>query len=586
KRPPEVTTCTFNPYPITEGHTATLACSLTAANPRESIKWSWVKSDQPDNVFETGSTYSIPNIKRGQAGRYECRATNSIGTSEPVTIEIDVQYKPEVTSTTSNPYPITEGHTATLACSLTAANPRESINWSWVKSDEPDNVLKTGSTYSIPNIKRGQSGRYECRATNSIGTSEPVTIEIDVQYKPEVCSTCTTQGSYKIIEGQTATFICKLIAANPNTGVTWRWFKADLPSNILHSGPTFTLPNIQREQSGTYWCTASNIIGISYPVTIHVAVQDIPAITIQGYLEVVCGETACIKAEIQQEHSWSTTWYRVTGGTLKQIDSDTNKYAKTTNRKLVIQRVSKDDQGEYQAIITGNPFGQYLKVSSEVFTLKILGERPILQKLEASLQREGISFHYEYEVLQGSPKANCITWTRNGETLIIDHDKYIGGDIKNNSLTIKFPTMQDIGKYTCTISNAVGAVSKSLIIDEDLLIGRWASNLKLANVGKWNNLVGSPPTSDLESIKKALNNSDPPQEVTEKLMENSTERNWPTGLHTRQKREENSELFERFKTRKIKGKQAVVILFFENKHMPEDLIKKPGIVITFCGGVK
>ena len=81
-----------------------------------------------------------------------------------------------------NPYTVTEGQTATLVCTVISANPSTFITWRWFKSDTPNTFLHTGSTYTIHNIQRGRSGSYNCTASNTVGTSEPATIEVDVQY--------------------------------------------------------------------------------------------------------------------------------------------------------------------------------------------------------------------------------------------------------------------------------------------------------------------------------------------------------------------------------------------------------------------
>ena len=78
---------------------------------------------------------------------------------------------------------------------------------------------------------------------------------------------------YIVKEGQTATFFCRMIDANPNTGITWRWIKTDSPNTVLHNGPNYTIPNIQRGRSGTYNCKARNAVGSSEVVTIDVDVK-------------------------------------------------------------------------------------------------------------------------------------------------------------------------------------------------------------------------------------------------------------------------------------------------------------------------
>ncbi|XP_061194992.1 B-cell receptor CD22-like [Saccostrea echinata] len=269
---PEVNLTTIlSPYRIVEGQTATMTCTLTAANPNSDIRWSWIKTDSPSNVLHTRSTYTIPNIQRERSGTYSCRADNSIGVSSPATIQVDVQYRPEVNTTILSPYRIEESQTATITCSVTAANPNTDIRWSWIKTDSPSDVLHTVSTYIIPNIQRERSGTYSCRAVNSIGVSSPASIQVDVQYRPEVNTTILRP--YRIVEGQTATMTCTLTAANPNTDIRWSWIKTDSPSNVLHTGSTYTIPNIQRERSGTYSCIAVNSIGVSSPASIQVDIQ-------------------------------------------------------------------------------------------------------------------------------------------------------------------------------------------------------------------------------------------------------------------------------------------------------------------------
>ena len=93
--------------------------------------------------------------------------------------------KPEVRSNTTNPYKVIEEHTATFVCILTAANPNTGIMWKWIKTDSPNTALYSGpsSNYTISNVQRDKRGSYSCTATNSVGTSEAVTIDVDVQCK-------------------------------------------------------------------------------------------------------------------------------------------------------------------------------------------------------------------------------------------------------------------------------------------------------------------------------------------------------------------------------------------------------------------
>ena len=82
-----------------------------------------------------------------------------------------------------------------------------------------------------------------------------------------------TSSLYRVIEGETATLICTMTDANPQTDITWRWFKANSPNIVLHNGSTYLIPGMQRGNSGTYNCTASNVVGMSEAATVNVNVQ-------------------------------------------------------------------------------------------------------------------------------------------------------------------------------------------------------------------------------------------------------------------------------------------------------------------------
>ena len=85
--------------------------------------------------------------------------------------------------------------------------------------------------------------------------------------------TSSQLSPYRVREGETATLVCALIDANPNTSITWRWIKTDSPNSVLYNDHSYTISNIQRGRSGSYNCTASNTVGTSEADTIYVDVQ-------------------------------------------------------------------------------------------------------------------------------------------------------------------------------------------------------------------------------------------------------------------------------------------------------------------------
>lgn len=87
-----------------------------------------------------------------------------------------------------------------------------------------------------------------------------------------------------------------------------------------------------------------------------------------------------------------------------------------------------------------------------------------MNDLRVTTGDEGITIHYSYKVLEQSPEVKHINWFKKGEPLDRKSEKYIGGSLNDNYFTITSPTDDDRGKYSCTITNAVGSVSKAVTL--------------------------------------------------------------------------------------------------------------------------
>lgn len=96
------------------------------------------------------------------------------------------------------------------------------------------------------------------------------------------------------------------------------------------------------------------------------------AIYILGDSDVLCGETACLEAEItlEQDVYLPISWDRVEGLSRKQLDIASDKYRWSNSRQLLIHSVCKDDEAGYQAVISRN---QDVKIFSNEIYLRALG---------------------------------------------------------------------------------------------------------------------------------------------------------------------------------------------------------------------
>lgn len=82
-----------------------------------------------------------------------------------------------------------------------------------------------------------------------------------------------TPSPYRVHEGETATLECRVTDANPNTSITWKWFHEKRRDVILSTKNMFEIPDIRRNKSGSYKCTAKNTEGWSPEAAVDVDIQ-------------------------------------------------------------------------------------------------------------------------------------------------------------------------------------------------------------------------------------------------------------------------------------------------------------------------
>ncbi|XP_046546386.1 sialoadhesin-like [Haliotis rubra] len=273
------------PDPSTSSYTVTehqalpsITCSALC---RPGCSYRWLHNG---TVFSSGAVLQ-GQADRSKTGSYRCQPSNTHGSSDSVTVSVDVQYPAEVIletqgSATCRPHRVYVGQqNVQLTCRVTAANPAVT-SYTWTHNSS---VIQSasGGVFTISSVSRTSGGSYTCQGRNSLGgsTSSPVTLE--VQYGPSVSVAASTQT---VTEGQTLTATCS-VDSKPAAAVTWT--RKDGGNFTPQTGSTLTISNIQRSQAGTYVCTATNTLSpcggtsvvrsdsvevtvdVQYPVTIN-----------------------------------------------------------------------------------------------------------------------------------------------------------------------------------------------------------------------------------------------------------------------------------------------------------------------------
>jgi E3 ubiquitin-protein ligase NRDP1 len=130
-----------------------------------------------------------------------------------------------------------------------------------------------------------------------------------------------------------------------------------------------------------------------------------------------------------------------------------------------------------------------------------------------------------------------------------------------------------------------GGLSNSDETEKAIQTVRWLSTLKPARVRRWGGMISTPDAILQAIIRRALNDSGCPIHLLNELMVNAHERRWPSGLSTLETRQLNRRRYEQYVTKRVPGKQAIVIMALENEHMEESMIVSPGLVMIFAHGV-
>lgn len=79
----------------------------------------------------------------------------------------------------------------------------------------------------------------------------------------------------------------------------------------------------------------------------------------------LCGDLAVFEANVTPS-CWPLTWQKSRGHVTERIDLSKTKYKGSTDRKLVITSVSKEDEWRYQAVLSQNSNGTEQTLSNEI----------------------------------------------------------------------------------------------------------------------------------------------------------------------------------------------------------------------------
>ncbi|XP_061169583.1 hemicentin-1-like [Saccostrea echinata] len=481
-------------YSAVIGSNQQIVCFVNANPTASSIEWTFRSSTSGSTITITSSTpgYSIVTpstsqstltvqaVDNGDEGTYSCRATNQVGLGSDSAF-LDVTGNLPTVNIQQNTYTSISGQDVSISC-VVSANPSATISWIFIATNNAQTQIttstadysvttsSTGSSLVVRATNSGDSGTYRCTATNSIGTaSDSATLTVSGS-RPVVD---ITQTSYTAITGSNVVIPCTVSASPAATSVQWK-FTSGSGSEVTISAssskytlsnslnfPQLTILSVSSTDSGTYQCSATNIVGTASDTASLSVTGSRPVVSISSSnYNVVIGNSVTIPCTITASPSaTSISWFFTSNSNNRiQITTSSVKYTVSTGGSyynLTVNSAASSDAGVYECRATN-----VIDTSTDSARLTVSGSIPVV-----SLPTTNYQITYGQNVtlrcsISATPNISSVQWERlvNGvyQSIPTPSSKYYGSSITDYDLTIVNLVFNDTGVYRCTATNQVG----------------------------------------------------------------------------------------------------------------------------------
>ncbi|XP_015995919.2 neurofascin isoform X9 [Rousettus aegyptiacus] len=404
-------------------------------------------------------------------GEYQCFARNRFGTALSNRIRLQVSKSPLWPKENLDPVVVQEGAPLTLQCNPPPGLPSPVIFW-MSSSMEPITQDKrvsqghNGDLYFSNVMAQDMQTDYSCNArfhfTHTIQQKNPFTLKVltirgVAERTPSFMYPQGTASSQMVLRGMDLLLEC-IASGVPTPDIAWYKKGGDLPSDkakFENFNKALRITNISEEDSGEYFCLASNKMG-SIRHTISVRVKAAPYwLDEPQNLILAPGEDGRLVCRANGNPKPTVQWM-VNGEPLQSAPPNPNR--EVAGDTIIFRDTQVSSRAVYQCN-TSNEHG-YLLANAFVSVLDVPPRmlspwNQLIRVILYNRTRLDCPFF-------GSP-IPTLRWFKNGQGSNLDGGNY--HVYENGSLEIKMIRKEDQGIYTCVATNILGKAENQVRLE-------------------------------------------------------------------------------------------------------------------------
>lgn len=483
-------TVSASPSSAEKGSRVEMVCQVDAKPAVYSVHWK-----KGNRFVATSFNHSLDKVSLDDDGTYVCSADNGLGQLGESQLQLDVLYEPIVTVETRRE--VEMGSSVAVPCNVSAKPSPAVIEW---LKEGDDEFRVNGPVLRLNRVVATDTGRYTCRAVNTIGgieRSSNGTFQLLVRHEPGTAH--ITPEEPIAVDEASITLTC---GANPPgwPAPQYRWWRAGAEATILAVSPEFTIPVARQNNEGTYYCQPSNVLGTGGSSSVKLRVFQAPRFISQlaPTKQMREGDSGLnVTCSAQGKPKPSITWLK-DGVEIVPTSSNSYKLATeesensnaifTVRSTLIFDGAERPSMTQLTAADRGVytcAFENQVRRIESSLTLKV-EHAPIVLDAQPKVAFPSGSDAYVVCQMQAYPRPEFQWWF--GDEAIQSLDKYeVNVTISNNDVYQSFLRIADIneadyGEYTCKSWNHRGENSARFQL-QDTSAPEAPTNLRLVEAG-------------------------------------------------------------------------------------------------------